>query len=372
VPKSLLLADDSVTIQKAVEMTFKAEDVTLTVVSDGNEALSRAKAAKPDLILADVGMPGLGGYELCEKVRADAGMRHIPVLLLGGGTPIDPAKAIAVGANGHMPKPFDSQKLIDQVKLILANPKAVPTAAAAPAKPSAPPPVRPAAPPSRPSAPAAAPASRPPAPAGNTLQMARPPTVPGMKPVPPPSRPPGAPAAAPRPGAPASRPPPGTMPPGARPAAQTGARPPTAPVSRPPAAASRPPAAKVPPIGKPAIPQVNSAPPPPRDHTERLAMPAASDEEIPMEVDEIVEEAAASSPAPLRAVPAPPSPKQPALSVVPGAREAPADGGEALLRDALSKASREVIEKIAWEVVPELAETIIREELERLMKERGA
>ena len=71
-------------------------------------------------------------------------------------------------------------------------------------------------------------------------------------------------------------------------------------------------------------------------------------------------------------------PKQPALSVVPPAappREAArasADGGEAQLREALSKASREVIERIAWEVVPELAETIIREELDRLMKERGA
>jgi CheY-like chemotaxis protein len=374
VPKSLLLADDSVTIQKAVEMTFRAEDVTLTVVSDGNEALSRARAAKPDLILADVGMPGLGGYELCERVRADAGMRHIPVLLLGGGTPIDPAKAIAVGANGHMPKPFDSQKLIDQVKQILANPKAVPAAAgAAAAKPSPPPPARPAAPPSRPPAPAGtAPASRPPAPAGNTLQMARPPTVPGMKPAAPPSRPPGAPAAPPRPGAPPSRPPPGAMPPGARPAAQAGPRPPAAAASRPPpAGASRPPTGRVPPISKPPIPQVKSAPPP-REYTERLAMPAASDQEIPMEVDEIVEEAPTSAPAPLRAVPAPPSPKQPALSVVPGARQTPADGGEALLREALSKASREVIEKIAWEVVPELAETIIREELERLMKERGA
>src|SRR5438552_626780 len=152
-------------------MIFKGEDVTLTVVSDGNEAFSQAREAKPDLILADVGMPGLGGYELCEKVRADAGMRHIPVLLLGGGTPIDPAKAIAVGANGHMPKPFESQKLVDQVKQILANPKAVPAPAAAAPKPSAPPPSRPAAPPSRPPAPGA-PASRPPAPAGNTLRMA--------------------------------------------------------------------------------------------------------------------------------------------------------------------------------------------------------
>jgi hypothetical protein len=88
-----------------------------------------------------------------------------------------------------------------------------------------------------------------------------------------------------------------------------------------------------------------------------------------MEVDEIVEESAAS-PAPLRPVPSQAS-RQPALSVVSDGKGA-GDGGEALLREALSKASREVIEKIAWEVVPELAETIIREELERLMKERGA
>ena len=122
-------------------------------------------------------------------------------------------------------------------------------------------------------------------------------------------------------------------------------------------------------MAKPAPPQAKSTPPAPREYTDRLATPAA-DEDIPMEVDDIVEEASPASPAPLRAVPPPPA-KQPALSVVPGARSAAADGGEALLREALSKASREVIEKIAWEVVPELAETIIREELERLMKERG-
>ena len=79
----------------------------------------------------------------------------------------------------------------------------------------------------------------------------------------------------------------------------------------------------------------------------------------------MVEESGAP-PTPLRPVPS--SAHKPALSVVPP----PGDGGEALLRAALSKASREVIEKIAWEVVPELAETIIREELERLIKERGA
>src|SRR5438445_4645343 len=229
VPRSLLLADDSVTIQKAVGMTFKGEDVTLTMVSDGEEALARAKEMRPDLILADVGMPGMGGYELCEKVRADAGIRHIPVLLLGGGTPVDPSKAIAVGANGHMPKPFDSQKLIDQVKQILANPKMVPSAVATPA---APPPVsKP--PVSRPPAQGAPRPAQPAGTPGSTLTMARPPTVPGMRPpapgaprstAPPPARP-GAPGAAPRP--------PGSVPPGVRPPVPPGARP-AAPASMKP------------------------------------------------------------------------------------------------------------------------------------------
>ena len=91
-----------------------------------------------------------------------------------------------------------------------------------------------------------------------------------------------------------------------------------------------------------------------------------------MDEEELAEEVPAPAPTPLRSVPSPAAAK-PSLSVVPPAKPAAAaDGGEALLRDALSKASREVIERIAWEVVPELAEVIIREELERLIKERGA
>ncbi|HYZ88157.1 MAG TPA: response regulator [Myxococcales bacterium] len=377
-PKSLLLADDSVTIQKAVQMTFKAEDVTLIVVSDGSEALARAKAVRPDLILADVEMPGVGGYELCEKVRADAAIRHIPVLLLGGGTPVDPAKAIAVGANGHMAKPFDSQKLIDQVKQILANPKAVPVAAAASpgARPSAPAaaPARPSGispvgggtgagqrpTPSRPVAPASRPPARPqPGVPASALTMARPPTSPGMKPVAPARGPPGG----PRPAGPPGPRPPGAVPPGSRPPQPAAARAPMAPGSRPPApGAVRPPQAR-PAVARP--PPAKPIPPRPPQETMQRSAPAPGDEDLPMEVDEIVEESAVSAPPPLRPVP-PPVGRQPSLSVVSG------DGGEALLREALSKASREVIEKIAWEVVPELAETIIREELERLMKERGA
>ncbi len=310
-PKNLLLADDSKTIQQAVGMTFAGEDLSVVVVDDGEAALLAAKQSKPDLILADVSMPRLGGYELCQRVRADAALKDVPVLLLGGPTPIDPAKAMAVGANGHMPKPFDSAKLIEHVKTILANPKARPAIAAA-----APGPARPGVPPARPSGPPATPKPAvSPGAAGTTMVMARPPVPAGAA-----SRPISTPNAA-RPSAP---PPP-------RPATPV-----------PPPAAARP---STPPARPPAAP------------ASRTSAPQGT---------EVVEESTAPAPTPLRPVPS--SAHKPALSVVPP----PGDGGEALLRDALSKASREVIEKIAWEVVPELAETIIREELERLIKERGA
>src|SRR5689334_20053667 len=199
--KNLLLADDSRTIQQAVTMTFAGEDVHLVAVSDGEAALQAAKQSKPDLILADVSMPKLGGYELCQKVRADAAIKDVPVLLLGGGVPIDPAKAIAVGANGHMPKPFDSGKLIEQVKQILANPRAAAASAAArPAAPAAA--ARPAGPVSKPPMPAGAP--KPPAApgaTGGTMMMSRPPPAGAPRPATPPA------AGAPRP----------SMPPGAKP-----------------------------------------------------------------------------------------------------------------------------------------------------------
>jgi CheY-like chemotaxis protein len=353
-PKTLLLADDSRTIQQAVSMTFAGEDVKITAVADGEAALQAAKQSKPDLILADVSMPKLGGYELCQRLRADAALKDVPVLLLGGGIPIDPAKAIAVGANGHMPKPFDSGKLIEQVKNILANPKAKPVISAAPT--TTPP--RPAAPVARPSMPAAP--AKPAGPpsgvgAGSTMVMARPPM-----PAAPASRPPA--PVLPRP----------SSPPLARPASAPppAAAKPAAPPSRPPAPSPSPsmPARPPPPqMAKPAAPPRPSAPPPKNPTPPPPPAALDDDEDIPMD-DEIVdaEEAAGPAPTPLRPVPS--SAHKPALSVVPP----PGDGGEAVLREALSRASREVIEKIAWEVVPELAETIIREELERLIKERGA
>ncbi len=158
-PKTLLLADDSITIQKVVAITFANEDYKVVSVDNGEDAVQRARELRPDVILADVVMPRRNGYEVCEAVKGDAELQAIPVLLLAGTfEAFDEARARAAGADGHISKPFESQALINKVKELVegkgrrrTRPPAVPAAAA----PEAPPPARPA------PAPAACAAARP-------------------------------------------------------------------------------------------------------------------------------------------------------------------------------------------------------------------
>lgn len=132
-PKTLLLADDSVTIQKVVGITFANEDVELVTVDNGDDALVRARQMKPDLVLADIGMPGLDGYALCGAIRKDPNIAHTPVLLLTGTfETYDEEKAREVGANGYISKPFEAQALVDRVFSMLAQSAAKPAAPAAP------------------------------------------------------------------------------------------------------------------------------------------------------------------------------------------------------------------------------------------------
>jgi CheY-like chemotaxis protein len=135
-PKTLLLADDSVTIQKVVGITFANEDVELVTVDNGDDALVRARQIKPDLVLADIGMPGLDGYALCGAIRKDPDIAHTPVLLLTGTfETYDEEKAREVGANGYISKPFEAQALVDRVQAMLAQKVAPPPRAVPPTRP---------------------------------------------------------------------------------------------------------------------------------------------------------------------------------------------------------------------------------------------
>lgn len=132
--RTLLLADDSVTIQKVVELTFLDEDVRVVSVGNGTEAIERAAEVAPDVVLADVHMPGADGYAVCEAIRQRA--PRTPVLLLVGTFEVfDSARAEQVGAAGHLKKPFDSQELMRRVHQLMEaapteEPAAVETAVA--------------------------------------------------------------------------------------------------------------------------------------------------------------------------------------------------------------------------------------------------
>jgi len=123
----ILLADDSVTIQKVVELTFSDEGSQVVSVSDGSSALEKAQIDRPDIILSDVVMPGMSGYDFCQKVKSDPGLRSIPFLFLKGTfESFDEEKARQCGSDGFIVKPFDSQDLIDKVAELVEQAKAGP------------------------------------------------------------------------------------------------------------------------------------------------------------------------------------------------------------------------------------------------------
>ena len=121
----LLLADDSVTIQRVIELTFADEDVQVVAVGDGKQAIERVRADRPDIVLADVGMPERDGYEVAAFIKGDPSLAHIPVLLLTGAfEPVDEARARAVGCDGVLVKPFEPQMVISRVRDLLAGRRA--------------------------------------------------------------------------------------------------------------------------------------------------------------------------------------------------------------------------------------------------------
>jgi len=314
-PKTILLADDSVTIQKVVGIVFATEDYQVTAVDNGEDALRKVREMRPDIVLADAVMPRMNGYELCQAIKADPQLADVPVLLLAGTfEPFDEARARAARADGHIAKPFESQALLSRVREVVEGVTAEPQPQPYPRAP--------------------APSASPPAP----------PPVPPRRAVPPPFAPP------PRPGQRAG---PAPLPvSGARAA---GLRPPMPGVPRPGGVVVRP----------PPLPPRRAAParPPPPPEPFGFALPIASDDDwSDVSAGEVVlrpAPQAAAPPAPAAAHPKAPAPAPAAV-----------DGGEAALRLAISQASREVVERIAWEVVPQLAEVIIREHVERLVNER--
>ena len=118
--KKLLLADDSITIQKVVGIILSTEEYQLEITDDGDRAFTKALEEIPDLVIADISMPGKDGFELCRSIKSEPSLSNTSVLLLPGAFDhFDEAKADEVGADGWLTKPFESQALLDKVSQLL-------------------------------------------------------------------------------------------------------------------------------------------------------------------------------------------------------------------------------------------------------------
>lgn len=120
--KKILLADDSLTIQKVVELTLAGGDYALTCVPDGQRALESLQQSRPDLILADAVMPEKNGYEVCESVKGNPATARIPVVLLSGTfEPFDRERAERAGCDTVITKPFDARHLLEQIDALCSR-----------------------------------------------------------------------------------------------------------------------------------------------------------------------------------------------------------------------------------------------------------
>lgn len=126
-PRKLILAEDSLTIRKVFELALSRSDIAITSVDSGEDAVRLAGEISPDLVVADLSLPGKNGYAVAAELRAMAKTEKIPVLILSGTlAPLDEERFRSSGAKGVLFKPFDSRELTEKVEHLLRESAAAP------------------------------------------------------------------------------------------------------------------------------------------------------------------------------------------------------------------------------------------------------
>ncbi len=118
----ILIVDDEPNIVLALEMLMKREGYEIRTVGDGEKAVEAAGTFRPDLILLDVMMPRMDGYEVCQRIRSDASLKDIAIVMLTAkGREVEREKGLALGADQYITKPFSTREVVRKVKEMLAS-----------------------------------------------------------------------------------------------------------------------------------------------------------------------------------------------------------------------------------------------------------
>ena len=118
--KKILIVDDDLDIQMLLEYGFKKAGYQIFIANNGHQALKTIRKVKPDLIISDVNMPKLNGFELCQKLREDFDTKFIPIILLTSNSQIqDKLMGFKSGADDYITKPFDLLEILARVHSLL-------------------------------------------------------------------------------------------------------------------------------------------------------------------------------------------------------------------------------------------------------------
>jgi two-component system alkaline phosphatase synthesis response regulator PhoP len=118
----ILVVDDEIYIVHILDFSLGMEGYEVLTALDGEQAVERARAEHPDLIVLDIMMPKLDGYETCKLLKADPATKDIPVILLSAkGRNVDQKVGFEVGANDYITKPFSPRKLVERINVLLGQ-----------------------------------------------------------------------------------------------------------------------------------------------------------------------------------------------------------------------------------------------------------
>jgi DNA-binding response OmpR family regulator len=121
-PKEILIVDDEPSIVVPVQFLMQQQGYNVLVAEDGHDALDMIYKYQPDLVLLDIMLPGIDGYEVCEIVRLNPKLRDVKIIFLTAkGREVEIAKGLALGADDYITKPFSNAELIAKVKTVLDN-----------------------------------------------------------------------------------------------------------------------------------------------------------------------------------------------------------------------------------------------------------
>ena len=118
----VLVAEDDEALRGLVVLILRREGLDVSAVADGARAVDSALARRPDLVVLDGQMPKLTGQEVCQRLRANAEVADVPILMLSGSLePGEPRLSREAGADAYLQKPFTSDELVQSVRALVGN-----------------------------------------------------------------------------------------------------------------------------------------------------------------------------------------------------------------------------------------------------------